>query len=359
MSDELEMARESFAVAYVTGTFSLSPIAMSSDKLKKKAVCATALLYDYFLTVSDEIRRMWRYVVLPMLVFTGIGKCIATVKNISAYTTTLIASTRNDLSPSLSVFPIYFLRWLVVCITVTNTCVEDKDNKVTAFPYVLIAGVITSSGLTIKDYRGEAVNIVEDFNALPGCYAASVPPIIAGYWIASTIIESTFFALVIWRVITWSRDNSGVPPALILMARDSTLYFSVIFVLLIVNLFVFKYAPPFLSSLFVTPANTAGCIAGARMMMNLRGMSDTGMTNTELEMTHFTDVRFNSVWEGKGKKPETGTTTTGMTTTSGWTETTHSGPLEVTTISPAPVSATVTFARDACDDDQRMVAEAV
>jgi hypothetical protein len=27
------------------------------------------------------------------------------------------------------------------------------------------------------------------------------------------------------------------------------------------NLFVFEYAPPFLSSLFVTPSNTVGCIA--------------------------------------------------------------------------------------------------
>ena len=42
--------------------------------------------------------------------------------------------------------------------------------------------------------------------------------------------------------------------------RHSTLQCS-IFVLLIVNLFVFEYAPPFLSSLFVTPGNTAGCIA--------------------------------------------------------------------------------------------------
>lgn len=34
-----------------------------------------------------------------------------------------------------------------------------------------------------------------------------------------------------------------------------------IFTLLIVNLFVFEYAPPNLSSLFVTPVSATGCIA--------------------------------------------------------------------------------------------------
>ena len=36
------------------------------------------------------------------------------------------------------------------------------------------------------------VLVVEDFSTLPGCYAASVPDIIAGYWIAPTIIESKY-----------------------------------------------------------------------------------------------------------------------------------------------------------------------
>ncbi|KAF7969438.1 hypothetical protein HWV62_27331 [Athelia sp. TMB] len=63
------------------------------------------------------------------------------------------------------------------------------------------------------------------------------------------------------RLTTWWKDRRSVPPTLILLARDSTIYFAVIFALLITNLFVFEYGPPFLSSLMVTPVNTAGCIA--------------------------------------------------------------------------------------------------
>ena len=108
----------------------------------------------------------------------------------------------------------------------------------------------------------------------------------------------TMFALVAWRVINWSRDYAGVPRALMMMvrvvifsalfpiaqlyfqARDSTVYFALyvlkifenfnskptniytrIFALLLVNLFIFEFAPPFLASLFVTPVNAVGCIA--------------------------------------------------------------------------------------------------
>jgi hypothetical protein len=89
-----------------------------------------------------------------------------------------------------------------------------------------LGGVFTLVGLTIRDYVGEAVLIVQDFSELPGCYAASVPAIIAGYWIAPVIIESVLFVLVIWRVFTWWKDRSAAPPTLKLMARDSAVYFS-------------------------------------------------------------------------------------------------------------------------------------
>ncbi|KAI5120571.1 hypothetical protein M0805_002521 [Coniferiporia weirii] len=328
MSNELEMARESYAVAYVT------------------AVCATTVLFDYCLTFGDEVRQMWptrlsvpkvlfmvdRYVVLPMLV------CV------------------------------FYLRWLVVCITVTNAAVEGillsrvialyQDNKpvIAIASFLYAAGIITLIGLTIMDYVGEAVHIVQDFSALPGCYAASVPSIIAGYWITSTVIESTFFALVVWRLVGWSRDNVRVPEALRLMARDSTVYFALIFALLIVNLFVFEYAPPFLSSIFVTPANTAGCIGGARMLMNLRSLGETqpGTTETtDMEMARGTELRFGKNvlgargWGRKNKVRGPGGTMTTTTTTGGWVNRTQATREEVASGPAAPNSAVVTLARDA------------
>lgn len=50
--------------------------------------------------------------------------------------------------------------------------------------YVISQVAVIGSALTI------ALIVVEDFSALPGCYAASVPNIIAGFWITPLLVES-------------------------------------------------------------------------------------------------------------------------------------------------------------------------
>jgi len=221
-----------------------------------------------------------RYVVEPMLLFNS------------------IASSRNFLSIPFCKF---YLRWLVCTITVTNAVVEGilvarvwaiyrtQKTVLAVAMFFYLSGVCTLVGLTITDYVGESVSAVDDFDIMPGCYSASVPPIIAGYWIAPVIIESVLFTLIVSRAFMWWKDKESAPATLVLLARDSTVYFMVIFALLIANLFVFEYGPPFLSSMMVTPSNTAGCIAGSRMLLNLRALAHSNMTDMEMSRTtlHF------------------------------------------------------------------------
>ncbi|KAF9644435.1 hypothetical protein BDM02DRAFT_948517 [Thelephora ganbajun] len=285
----LKMANQAYVVAYVT------------------AVCATTLLYDYALTLGEEITRMWtlrfsipkclflinRYLVIPMLVFNGIASSrthlpanVRTLHNLCSISMPNTVNScqyfrvdcfRKLIARTRTLSCVFYLRWLVVCITVTHSTIEGilltrvwalyrGNMPVLAVACCLyLAGVATLVSLTIRDYVGEKVLIVQDFSALPGCYAASVPALIAGYWIAPVIIESILFVLVMWRAFAWWKDRSAAPPTLTLM-----------------------YAPPFLSSLFVTPSNTAGCIAGSRLLLNLRSLSDPG--RTELEMS--TNLQF-------------------------------------------------------------------
>ncbi|KAF9784709.1 hypothetical protein BJ322DRAFT_863834 [Thelephora terrestris] len=294
----LDMANQAYVVAYVT------------------AACATTLLYDYALTLREEITRMWtlrfsiikclflinRYVVIPMLVFNGIASTRTHLpEDVSSTLETCFFTTLNTVVSSVS-----FTYVGSLCTTVTHATTEGiLLSRVWALyrgntPVLVLAccfylcGVATLVGLTIRDFVGEKVHIVQDFSMLPGCYAASVPALIAGYWIAPVIIESLLFVLVMSRAVAWWKDRWAAPPTLTLMARDSAVYFSIIFALLIVNLFVFEYAPPFLSSLFVTPSNTAGCIAGSRLLLNLRSLSYP--SRTEIEMTDMsTSLQFTGI----------------------------------------------------------------
>ncbi|KAF7974854.1 hypothetical protein HWV62_11093 [Athelia sp. TMB] len=84
--------------------------------------------------------------------------------------------------------------------------------------FFYFGGISSLVALTITDYVADTVTVVEDFAVMPGCYAASVPGIIAGYWIAPVLVESLFFGLIIVRLMTWWKDRRSVPPTLILLA---------------------------------------------------------------------------------------------------------------------------------------------
>ncbi|KAF9006984.1 hypothetical protein BDQ17DRAFT_1423075 [Cyathus striatus] len=237
------------------------------------ASCLTCLLYDHAITLDQEVSKMWplrmsipkflffinRYLVEGMLLFNSAARTFQ--------------SEELFVVPVSSIFVGSLLGTSVVQgILMLRIWALHRGNKLALFIGLIcyFGGMATLIGLVIKDYVGEAVFINRALDSLPGCYATSVPSIIAGFWIAPLIVESVFFILVISRAFVWWRNGTPAPRILFLLARDSTLYYAIVFAFLTSNYFVFQFGPPFLSSLLVTPSATAGCILGSHMILNLR-----------------------------------------------------------------------------------------
>jgi len=119
-------------------------------------------------------------------------------------------------------------------------------------------------------YRGTA-QPVPSISFLPGCYSISFAPWLYGYWVAPVVLESIIMIVMVSQVFNLFYRTSG-STTLKILSRDSLVYFSLMFSLLISNLFIFKYAPAFVSSLLIGPSSSLACVAAARMMMNLRGI---------------------------------------------------------------------------------------
>jgi len=208
-----------------------------------------------------------------------------------------IVSSRNFLSIPFCTF---FLIWTISTITVTNAVVEGilvarvwaiyRTQRVVLAVAVFfyLGGICTLVGLTIINYMGETVAPVNDVSFLPGCHSTKVLPLIAGFWIAPLAVESVLFVLVVFRAFMWWKDKESAPPTLVLLARDSTVYFAVIFALMMANLLYFEYGPP--SLVMIKPSNTAVCIAGSRILLNIRALAYPNHT-TDMEMS-ITTLRF-------------------------------------------------------------------
>ncbi|KJA22140.1 hypothetical protein HYPSUDRAFT_666394 [Hypholoma sublateritium FD-334 SS-4] len=260
------------------------------------ASCLTILLYDHAITLDEEIDKMWptrlsfakflffmnRYFVEAILLFN------------------CISASRPYESEKVCVF---YLRWLTIASTISTSVVQGilvlrvwalhRHNKLIIYIafFFYFGGIAVLAGLVIKDYVGEDVfsmcslgvlgavactlltwlgTVNRDLASLPGCYATSVPSIIAGFWIGPLIVETVMFVLVVSRAYTWWTDGMDLPKIFVLLARDSALYFLIVFSFLLANFLLFQLGPPFLSSLLVTPSTTAGCILGSHMILNLR-----------------------------------------------------------------------------------------
>ncbi|TEB18251.1 hypothetical protein FA13DRAFT_1803905 [Coprinellus micaceus] len=181
-------------------------------------------------------------------------------------------------APSNPVIRVY--EALIIHLPVPRMYVSGSQIGITRYIVLAITyffffgGTVTLVGLVIKDYVGEDVLIDQTLSALPGCYATSVPSIIAGFWIGPLIVETVLFAIVISRAFVWWRDGTPTPRILTMLATDSTVYFAVIFAMLLANYLMFRYGPPFLSSLLVTPSTTAGCVIASQMFLRMRSMME-------------------------------------------------------------------------------------
>ncbi|EAU87754.2 hypothetical protein CC1G_11032 [Coprinopsis cinerea okayama7 len=191
-----------------------------------------------------------------------------------------IASLLDDVTIPPTVAYFIFAGSSCTSLTISNIIVQViwalyRENRVvlSIATFFYVGGAATLIGLTIHDYVGEEVLVDRTLRNLPGCYASSVPSIIAGFWIGPLIVESVLFVLVVSRAFFWWRHETRIPVLLAVLARDSTLYFALVFALLLANYLVFQFGPPALSSLLVTPTITAGCILGSHMLLNVRAMN--------------------------------------------------------------------------------------
>jgi hypothetical protein len=130
-------------------------------------------------------------------------------------------------------------------------------------------------------YRTSANPLVTP-SYLPGCYSLGFVPWLYGFWVAPVILESIIVILTLLKALRLMRDPIHGSPTLRLIARDSVVYFLIMFSILTANLFIFKFAPPFVSSLLIGPSSSIACVAVGRMMMNMRSLS-LNVNATELD----------------------------------------------------------------------------
>jgi len=277
----------------------LTPSYVSAEKhLTYSALAFSACLaYDQLITFDIEVARIWtlsgglpkfiffvnRYVVVSILITNGIVIAILG----GSFEMSEMLTPRYLRS---SVFMAYWQPWVSVVAlmtvgTIQTIRVSALYGQSKYLPRLLkclllcamVAEVVNTSILT-KNTSASLSN--ERATGLLG-----VPPKDAySLWIPFACFEGIIMTLTMYRVIPYRNNLS---PTLRMFARDSIIYFSIMFSSLLCCLFLIKFDPA-VGTIFVHPSNCIACIAVSRMMLNIRGLSIDDMDDTQLETSiHF------------------------------------------------------------------------
>lgn len=94
----------------------------------------------------------------------------------------------------------------------------------------------------------------------------SAPSYFFAAWIPPAFFESVLIYLTLYQTFQYEKVN----PTLRVVARDSIIYFVIIFAMLLANIFIARFGKGFLGALLIVPCSVTACIAVARMTMNMR-----------------------------------------------------------------------------------------
>jgi len=259
------------------------------------------LVWDHVITLNLEIERIWilnwwpskllflfnRYIVPLMLSFNVFYPA---VYNLSQEVCEFV--------PKWATWPtLLSLATVQLLLILRVRDIWNRSQAVTIFlGVVFIICTISYLSISISVLTKTTVGTAGDI--LPGCVFDS-PSYIWTSWIPPTVFESVVVVLALYRVIKCRQkyqqimQHSETPYILYLVARDSLLYFIIMFSALLANLLLSRYQSGYFSAILITPSSVIACIAASRMTLHFRE-SKRRRNHIEVELT-MQDFGFSTV----------------------------------------------------------------
>ncbi|KAG5736065.1 hypothetical protein E4T56_gene16433 [Termitomyces sp. T112] len=230
------------------------------------------LIYDHILTFSDEVSKIWtlpwrppkisflinRYLVPPMLLFDGLTPSMHLGKNVC-----------NFIGDWTSWPTVLSIGTVDVILILRVSAIYGRCKRVT---HCLIAFFLCTLGAwIILD-----VMITKGTSSMPGGEVFTgclfmAPDYFYAAWIPPVVFETVIIVLTVYKI----SQADSMTPTLTILARDSIVYFTMIFVMLLSNLFLARFGKGFQGALLIEPCSVVACIAVARMTLNIRDSKQT------------------------------------------------------------------------------------
>ncbi|GBE77637.1 predicted protein [Sparassis crispa] len=233
------------------------------------------LLYDYCLTLCDEVHHVWRSRSLRgrLIFFTNRYWPIAFMVFDS-----VVLRVFQTSDTGVMVNCHFFFQWAVyspipssislgiILISKLHAMYGCNRTLLAVMCTLLVVEIVaTAAAGGIAAYKMRAVTVA----AHTGCFPGNDYAYDWSFWVPPLGFEAFLFALALWKVVQEVRDDMQTSRLMVVLLRDSIFYFGAACTILLINFFVWLFRPALLGA-FVPLVTTCRSIIGCRMLLNIQ-----------------------------------------------------------------------------------------
>jgi len=238
------------------------------------------LVYDHFLTFSQEVERIWKQrisVASFLFLFNRYGTPIQFIILLDAFHDphwTKKVCNKFVIFEGAATVTLMSVGQLIMILRVF--AVYERNRYIFAFLITLwfLQVVISAVGL----HTGFAVPLP---TGLTGCILTGKSALFPSLWIAPLITDSAIFFLTIYRTKRYLRFyHKSASPTITVLIRDGALYFLLIFLANLMNTLIYFLAEPDLKAIGASFSQLLTSTMISRLVLNLRSASSSHTRHT-------------------------------------------------------------------------------
>ncbi|KAI8992783.1 hypothetical protein BD414DRAFT_535364 [Trametes punicea] len=263
------------------------------DLSYSEVASVTILTWDVIITFSQEVELIWKRAWTPAKFMYFIARYVPWLVQLA-----LLAINVNG-STGLEFTFVQCAAWQVVQGTLLQVIVTTVDVILITRVYALYGrsralvgflGPLFIAELTFLCYVLAVVTPRLEYD--DECYVTSSPAIFQYYWIVSLVFETLLFVLTLYKFFEAVQQGWGKGPIMQQFVADGTWAYTLIFVVMLINMMLYKYVRSTLTGICYTWLLVVLSFAGSRLVLNprrasaLRDGSRSRLDSSGIELTY-------------------------------------------------------------------------
>ncbi|KAJ6571495.1 hypothetical protein B0H19DRAFT_1372568 [Mycena capillaripes] len=239
-------------------------------------ICLTLLFYDYFITADQEIQAYWGARITWATALFYLNRYVSMIGNavpiiLENFWTT--KSPRAEACRAIQTYHQYFsivAQIFVAALLIMRTyALYERSRRILFLTTGITLSAVIVGGAILFSGKGNSNDLSDVAKA--GCASSltvSESRRFGFAWMGMLVFDITIFVLTASKALVLSREQRG--GLILLLIRDGSLYFLVIFVSNCANILTFFYAGPYTRGVATTFTNVISSVMISRLMLNLR-----------------------------------------------------------------------------------------